>query len=214
MRESARETMTTVQDESGSPISIRRRASPGEGEAVADSARLTVTWDLRQRSRFRARLDDGREVGVVLPRGGVLRNGDRLASDCGLEVEIRAAAETLTEARTPDPGLFARACYHMGNRHVPLQVGPGWMRFQPDHVLGAMLQALGLELATVETPFDPEAGAYGGGHAHGSSDSEPHGSDHAHDHGSDHAHDHGSAHAHPHAGPRIHRMGGASSGEG
>ena len=217
MNAPARETMTTTHDETPAPILIRRRASPGEGEAVADSARLTVTWDLRQRSRFRARLDDGREVGVVLPRGGVLRNGDRLASDCGLVVEVRAAEETLSEARTPDPGLFARACYHMGNRHVPLQVGPGWMRFQPDHVLGAMLQALGLELARVEAPFDPEAGAYGGGHAHGGSGSESHGHHHGHDHGHDYSHDHSHDHradqAQDHPGPRIHRMGEAPSGE-
>ena len=193
--------MTTADDEARAPISIRQRAEPGEGAAASDAAKLTAGWDLRQRSRFRARLDDGREVAVVLPRGGVLRHGDRLVSDCGLGVEICAAAETLSEARTDDPGLFARACYHMGNRHVPLQIGPGRMRFQPDHVLGAMLQALGLELASVEAPFDPEAGAYGGGHAHGGSDAEPR------------AHDHGHDHAHPHAGPRIHRMGEAKSGE-
>ena len=196
MRASARESMKPIPDENAAPISIRRRATP---EAAAHSARLTVAWDLRQRSRFRARLEDGREVAVVLPRGGVLRNGDWLASDCGLRVEVCAAEETLTEARTPDADLFARACYHMGNRHVPLQVGSGWMRFQPDHVLEEMLQALGLESATVEAPFDPEAGAYGGGHAHGGSGSEAHG----HDHGGEPAQ----------GGPRIHRMGAEPSGE-
>jgi len=194
--------MATAEDEFQAPISIRRRASPEESAAAGDPANLTANWDLRQRSRFRARLDDGREVAVVLPRGGVLRHGDRLVSDCGLNVEVCAAAETLSEARTDDPGLFARACYHMGNRHVPLQIGPGRMRFQPDHVLGAMLQALGLELVAVEGPFDPEAGAYGEGHAHGGSHSKPHAHDHAHDH------------PHPPAGPRIHRMGEAQSGEG
>jgi urease accessory protein len=147
-------------------------------------------------------------VAVFLARGGVLRASDRLVAECGLAVEIGAATETLSEARTDDPDLFARACYHMGNRHVPLQIGPGRMRFQPDHVLGAMLAALGLELATVQSPFDPEAGAYGAGHAHVHSHSLP-----------------GAPHPSPRRGgetepadeparrPRIHRMGEAQSGE-
>ena len=214
--------MTTADEEARPPISIRRRANPGEGVAAGDAAKLTASWDLRQRSRFRAHLDDGREVAVVLPRGGVLRHGDLLVGECGLGVEVCAAAETLSEARTQDADLFARACYHMGNRHVPLQIAPGRLRFQPDHVLAAMLKALGLELADVEAPFDPEAGAYGGGHGHGSSDSESEPHDHTHGHTHDHTHDRTHDHTHDPAhdpsdrppGPRIHRMGGAQSGEG
>jgi len=214
--------MTTADDGAPPPLSIRRRANPDEGAVAGDAAKLTASWDLRQRSRFRARLDDGREVAVVLPRGGVLRHGDLLVGECGLGVEVCAAAETLSEARTQDPDLFARACYHMGNRHVPLQIAPGQLRFQPDHVLGAMLQALGLELTSVEAPFDPEAGAYGGGHGHGGSDSESHSHGHDHTHSHDHTHNHTHDPSHDPAhdpsdrppGPRIHRMGGAQSGEG
>ncbi len=207
-----------AEDPSASLIVIRRHAE-GEAEKTAPAkARLTANWDLRQRSRFRARLDDGREVAVFLPRGGVLRAGDRLVGECGLQVEVCPARENLMVAETPDANLFARACYHMGNRHVPLQVEANRMAFQPDHVLGAMLEALGLALSQREAPFDPEAGAYAGGHSHAGKAAD----DHAHAHSSSHSHSdshpHPDAHPHPNAepeipaaktsagGPRIHRM--------
>lgn len=188
-----------------SAIAVRCRAEPGAAPGARGAARLTASWDLRQRSRFRARLDDGREVAVVLPRGGVLREGDQLLAESGLLIDVHAAAESLTVAATDDPKLFARACYHMGNRHVPLQVAGGRMAFQPDHVLSAMLAALGLELSSVQAPFDPEAGAYGGGHHHGHSQGDGQ-HDHDHDHNPDHP-PHTAADSKPEGGPRIHRMG-------
>ena len=202
--------MQTAEKDSG-PIVIRRRVGPGDVPATAGKARLTASWDLRQRSRFRTHLDDGREVAVVLPRGGVLRQGDLLLAEDGLVVEVQAAAESLTRAATKDAGLFARACYHMGNRHVPLQVEDGRMIFKPDRVLTAMLESLGLELASLEGPFDPESGAYAGGHRHGSAHAagdHDHANDHDHDHddADDHDHDHPGVRAGVGSGPRIHRM--------
>ncbi|MFD2113251.1 urease accessory protein UreE [Thiorhodococcus fuscus] len=129
---------------------------------------LTLTYDQRVRSRLRVVLDDGREAGLFLERGGSLRDGDHLLSDEGLAVRVRAGDETLSSVRCDDPLLFARACYHLGNRHVALQIGPGILRYPHDHVLDDMLRGLGLTVGLEQAPFEPEAGAYEGGHqAHG-----------------------------------------------
>jgi urease accessory protein len=131
------------------------------------SPTLNLTRDQRGRSRLRATLSDGREVAILLPRGGALRDGDGLASADGLRVRVRAAAETLSRVECSDPLALARACYHLGNRHVALQIEPGRVSYLHDHVLDAMLAGLGLEVRVVEAPFEPEPGAYGGqGHAH------------------------------------------------
>ena len=104
----------------------------------------------------------------MLPRGGTLRHGDLLQGNDGAIVEIQAAPQTLSIACTQDPFALARACYHLGNRHVPLQIGEGWVRYEHDHVLDEMVAELGLELSCEKAPFEPEAGAYtqGGGHHH------------------------------------------------
>ncbi len=127
-------------------------------------ATLTLPFELRQKSRLRARLDSGEEVGLFLPRGTVLRHGDRLRATSGLVVEVRAAPETVSTARADDPLLLARAAYHLGNRHVALQLGSGWLRYPHDHVLDGMVRELGLDVICEQLPFEPEAGAYGGGH--------------------------------------------------
>ena len=111
------------------------------------------------------------EAAIRLPRGEVLRGGDRLCSPEGLIVEVCAADETLSHVSSADPFALARAAYHLGNRHVPVQVGQGWLRYQHDHVLDHMVQGLGLEVSCLSAPFEPESGAYAG-HHHG----------HAHDH--------------------------------
>ena len=122
---------------------------------------LTIPWALRQRSRFRTRLDGGREVGVFLSHGDVLSDGDRLAADAGTCVRVVAAAETVAVARCAEVRRLSRACYHLGNRHVPLQIAQDCVRFQPDHVLEGMLRKLGLEVEHETAPFQPEPGAYG-----------------------------------------------------
>jgi len=121
---------------------------------------LTLPIEQRVRSRLRARLDDGRDVGLFLPRGTLLRGGDRLGSDDGLVIEVVAAAETVSTIHCNEPTLLARAAYHLGNRHIPLQVEAGWLRYQHDHVLDDMLRQMGLEPVVEQAPFEPEAGAY------------------------------------------------------
>ena len=107
-------------------------------------ATLTLPFEQRQKSRLRTRMDSGEEVGLFLPRGTVLRHGDRLRAADGRVVEVRAAPETVSTGRTDDPLRLARAAYHLGNRHVALQLGPGWLRYLHDHVLDGMVQELGL----------------------------------------------------------------------
>lgn len=130
------------------------------------SATLTLPFESRQKSRLRATLDDGTEVGLFLERGTVLRNGDTLRADNGLIIAVRAAEEEVSMAYTTDEHLLARACYHLGNRHVPLQIGSGWLRYLHDHVLDEMVAQLGLSVRFERAPFEPEAGAYGGHASH------------------------------------------------
>ena len=133
---------------------------------AAPTARLTLNFDARTKSRLRTRLADGEEVGLFLPRGTILRGGDRLQAADGRVVEVVAAPEDLIEARCADAFALARAAYHLGNRHVAVQVGAGWLRIQADHVLETMLTGLGAEVASLTAPFEPEAGAYAHGHHH------------------------------------------------
>ena len=151
---------------------------------------LTLPLDRRVRSRQRVELDDGREAGLFLSRGEVLRDGDLLGNADGLVVRVRAADEPVSEVRCDAPLLLARACYHLGNRHVALQIEPGRLRYQHDHVLDEMLRGLGLQPVCIAAPFEPEPGAYGGA-AH----------PHAHDDGDHHAPRHDDAHEHE--GPRV-----------
>jgi urease accessory protein len=134
---------------------------------VAFDATMTLPFDVRQKSRFRATLDDGQEVGVILPRGAVLREGDCLRAEQGDVVMVRAAQETVSTVHVTDALLLARAAYHLGNRHVPLQITAQWLRYQHDHVLDDLIRQMGLDVVCEQAPFEPEAGAYsGGGHAH------------------------------------------------
>jgi urease accessory protein len=127
---------------------------------------VTLTLAQRQKSRLRVMLDDGREAGIFLERGDALREGDLLVGDDGLAVRVTAAAERVSAVTCPDPLLLARACYHLGNRHVALQIEPGRLRYLHDHVLDDLLRGLGLEVTVEDLPFEPEPGAYGG-HSHG-----------------------------------------------
>jgi len=128
----------------------------------APDARLVLPFELRCRSRFRASLESGEEVGVKLDRGQVLRGGEQLQAADGRVIEIVAATETVSVATSDDPLLLARAAYHLGNRHVGLQIGAGWLLYQHDHVLDAMVLGLGLRLSIEQRAFEPEAGAYHG----------------------------------------------------
>ena len=132
---------------------------------------VALAYDERKRSRLKVKLASGAEAGIFLERGDYLQDGDKLqAEEDSAIVEIRAAPEKLIEAVADSPLLFARAAYHLGNRHVPVQITPeaggGRLRFQTDHVLGEMLRGLGCQINECEAPFQPESGAYGGGHQH------------------------------------------------
>ena len=126
---------------------------------------LTLPYDSRQKSRLLARLDKGAEVGLFLERGRILRGGDLLTGPDGVVVRVVAAPEPLSVVRTDDSLLFARTCYHLGNRHVSLQIGPGELCYLADPVLDEMVRRLGLDLRHEFLPFEPEPGAYRG-HGH------------------------------------------------
>ena len=138
---------------------------------------LTLPIEQRVRSRLKVKLDDGRDAGLFLPRGTLIRGGDCLSDSSGLVIEIIAANETVSTLRCDDTTQLARAAYHLGNRHIPLQIESNWLRYQHDHVLDEMLQQMGLNISVESAPFEPEAGAY---------QQAPHQHSHSHEH--DHSH--------------------------
>ncbi len=140
-----------------------------DGPGPADHV-LELTYEKRTRSRLRAQTLDGLEVGLFLPRGRVLAQGDRLQGDNGSVVVIHAEPESLSRVYCDDALLLSRAAYHMGNRHVALEIHAGQLRYLRDHVLDGMLRGFGLEVEEVFAPFNPEPGAY---HSHNHSVATP-----------------------------------------
>jgi len=131
-----------------------------EGYTGTYSTSLTLPFDQRQKSRLRVTLDNGSEASLILNRGVVLRHGDLLRSACGEVIEVRASLESVSVVREPNSHLLSRACYHLGNRHVPLQIGDGSLCYLHDHVLDDMVRSLGLVVVHQEASFEPESGAY------------------------------------------------------
>jgi urease accessory protein len=131
-------------------------------EARAFDVRLVLPFQLRTKSRLRTALESGEEVGIVLERGTVLRDGDLLRAEDGRVIQVVAAPETVSTVHCEDAVALTRAAYHLGNRHVALQIHDRWLRYQHDHVLDDMVRGLGLSVRVEEAPFEPEAGAYGG----------------------------------------------------
>ncbi len=121
---------------------------------------MTLPFELRQKSRFRAALDDGRDAGVFLPRGGILRHGDCLRAEDGTLIQVLAAPEPVSTAYAANGKALAEAVYHLGNRHVPLQIGDDWLRYGQDHVLDRLVSSLGLSVRPEQAPFEPLGGAY------------------------------------------------------
>lgn len=134
---------------------------------------LSLTIDQRIKSRLRVELSDGQEAALELPRGGILRDGDLLSNTEGLLVKVISAPEQLSVIHAADPHLRARICYHLGNRHVPLEIATTHICYQHDHVLDDMVKGLGGDVSVEMRPFEPEAGAYGG-HSHGQAHSHSH----------------------------------------
>jgi urease accessory protein len=139
--------------------------------------RLVLPFDQRQKSRLRVRLESGQEAALLVERGSILRGGDRLQMNDRV-VLVVAADEPVLHVSATNAQQLARAAYHLGNRHVPLQIGAGWLRLEQDHVLQDMLIGLGVNVRAMSAPFEPEAGAYGGGHRHAAD--EPHHHHHEH----------------------------------
>ncbi len=145
-------------------LEFEEKSQPGERAHTS----LTLALEQRIKSRMKVTLDDGRKAGLFFEKGVIFQDGDLIIStDRTVLVEIKAACEPLSAVYCDTPLLLARASYHLGNRHVPLQIGEGVLRYQHDHVLDEMLRCLGLEVQTELAPFQPEAGAYiGAGHVH------------------------------------------------
>lgn len=140
-------------------------------ENVTDtpSVTLCLTMDERTKSRLKVTLSNGEEAGLFLPRGTILKEGDILQSEEGEMVVIEAAKEQVSTVYSDDTLLLARVCYHLGNRHVPLQIEAGWCRYFHDHVLDDMVLGLGAKVVVGLEKYQPEPGAYGGksgGHHH------------------------------------------------
>ena len=171
---------------------------------VKRATTIELDWDVRQKSRFAATDSAGRELGIFLPRGTLVRGGDVLVAEDGSMVRVIAAPQPVLVithcANHGTPFDLTRAAYHLGNRHVPIELQPDHLKIEPDHVLADMLRAMHLIVTEQNEAFEPEGGAYaaghGGGHPHGG---DGHGHDHSHDHLHSHAHDHGHGHDHSHA---------------
>lgn len=138
---------------------------PGPIEQVAGD-HLVLPFERRQIARQRVKLASGREIAVVLPRGTVLRGGDLLRCRSGEAIAVVAAPEELSTVYCKERRKLARLAYHLGNRHVALEVGDGWVRYVRDHVLDEMVRHLGCEAVHETLPFEPESGAYARGHSH------------------------------------------------
>ena len=176
-------------------LTINKLIPKGRGLApalVKRAARVELDWDVRQKSRFDATDSSGRALGVFLPRGTVVRGGDVLVAEDGSLISVLAAPQPVLVVRhCADHGApfdLLRAAYHLGNRHVQLQLASDCLRFEPDHVLAEMLRQMHLIVTEANQAFEPEGGAYaadGSGHHH----------DHDHDqHGHEHPHVHTAGH--------------------
>ena len=183
-------------------LEVSKRLPQGAGLApvlLKRAASVELDWDVRQKSRFDAHDSLGRHLGVFLPRGTLVRGGDVLVAADGSLIRVRAAAQPVLRI-TPCPQRgtpfdLVRAAYHLGNRHVAMELQADHLKIEPDHVLADMLRAMHLIVNEAEEGFEPEGGAYAqGGHSHGHSEEHSHG----HAHGPDHSHRHDHGHEHNH----------------
>lgn len=184
-------------------LKVTKLMPQGSGLAAAllkRAATVALDWDVRQKSRFDATDSQGRALGVFLPRGQVVRGGDVLVAEDGSLVVVQAAPQPVLEVRAcaehGSPLDLLRAAYHLGNRHVTLEVQPDHLKLEPDHVLADMLRQRHLIVTETQGAFEPEGGAYAPAAAHGHAH---HDHGHAHGKGHDHGHVHGPGCGHDHA---------------
>ena len=192
-------------------IHASKRIAGGAGLAAVLLKRaptLELDWDTRSKSRFSATDSTGREIGVVLPRGTLLRGGDVLVAEDGTLLRVIASPQPVLQVRHcaehGSPFDLLRAAYHLGNRHVPLELQPELLQFEPDPVLADMLRRQHLIVTEAQAAFEPEGGAYGEGAGHGH---------HHHGHDDHHGHDHDHGHAHDHAHDHAHAAAPAPAGK-
>lgn len=169
-------------------LTANKLLSQGQGLSpvlLKRAATVELDWDVRQKSRFDATDSTGRALGVFLPRGTAVRGGDVLVAEDGSLVRVIAAPQAVLKitpcAHHGSPFDLVRAAYHLGNRHVPIELQPDHLKIEPDHVLADMLRAMHLTVNAVDESFEPENGAYGqhgGAHGH-SHDDDDHGHNHA-----------------------------------
>ena len=163
-------------DERAELYALPSGSAPAPEAAQPLVRELLLSHEQRSRGRLRLPQTDGTEVRLFLERGEALQLGEYLRGSKGELLRVAGAVEAVATARCEDWLAFSKACYHLGNRHVKLQIGERWLRIVRDHVLEGMLRGLGLQVVHEEAVFDPEAGAYAQGHGHS------HGHSHTHDH--------------------------------
>jgi urease accessory protein len=207
-------------------VTIERRVPPNARLAtplVQRAEVICLAYEERRRSRLRSRLVNGEEAALFMPHGTVLKDGDLLLSVDGRLVRVRAMDEPVIDVTHPEPLGLMRVAYHFGNRHIPLEIHANSLRLLSDNVLADMARQLGAHVVKRDAPFEPESGAYGGGHRHGHDATFE--EDHAlakrsfekrwpepeaapprtrERHAHDHSHPHSAAHAHSHAHPDEH----------
>ena len=176
-------------------LTINKLIPQGKGLAPAllkRAAAVVLDWDTRQKSRFDTSDSQERTLGVFLPRGSVLRGGDVLVAEDGSLVKVIATPQPVmvvrAEAGHGSHFDLMRAAYHLGNRHVQLELQADCLLLEPDHVLADMLRQMHLAVTEQLAPFEPEGGAYSAQAGH----------DHDHEHGHDHTHEHEHEHEHEH----------------
>lgn len=172
-------------------LTVNKRLVQGQGLSpvlTKRAATVELDWDVRQKSRFSTTDSQGRDLGIFLPRGQAVRGGDVLVAEDGSLIRVRAAPQKVLRitacAKHGSPFDLIRAAYHLGNRHVPIELQPDHLKMEPDHVLADMLRAMRMTVIEAELPFEPEGGAYG---SHRTNDGHSH-----HHHGlpQGHTHDH------------------------
>ncbi len=187
-------------------LTVNKLMPQGQGLApvlLKRAASVELDWDVRQKSRFETTDSTGRQLGIFLPRGTVARGGDVLVAEDGSLIRVISATQAVlrithcTEHGTPYD--LIRAAYHLGNRHVPIELKPDHLKIEPDHVLADLLRAMHLIVKAVDEAFEPENGAYAaGGHVHRTHADRQHEPEHENnqDHGHSHAPGHGHSHKH------------------
>ncbi|MBC7598284.1 MAG: urease accessory protein UreE [Polaromonas sp.] len=191
-------------------LQVSKIISQGAGLAsvlLKRASTVELDWDIRQKSRFETTDSLGRQLGIFLPRGTLMRGGDVLIAEDGSMVKVIAAPQSTLRitACTSHGSAFdlTRAAYHLGNRHVAIELKPDHLKIEPDHVLAEMLRSMHLIVNEVEEAFEPEGGAYSaGGHGHAHAGGHAHApaaapAPHVHGHGCDHDHDHAHHEAQP-----------------